>query len=305
MPAPPPAAISLLEHQHALITRPQLGALEDGLALLRRMLRNGTWMRLDAGLYGPAGVPMTWPRRLMAAVLLAPTGSLASHRAGAHLTGVGGFDPVPAPEISIPAGATFRRADVIVHESTDLELAAPCRIDGIPCTGPTRIAMDLGCVISEKRYRQTVRELRHEHGVTSDALLRTFLRHKRRGRNGGGALRDWLDRYFEVDGVPESGLEQLVLDAILDACLPAPLAQHWVHAAGASYRLDLAYPERRICVEVDGVQHRDDVDVREGDVVRQRVLEEAGWTVIRIRSWCFASDLAAALRQLRGHLVDR
>lgn len=118
-------------------------------------------------------------------------------------------------------------------------------------------------------------------------------------------MRDWLDRYFEVDGVPESGLEQLVLDAILDACLPAPLAQHWVHAAGASYRLDLAYPERRICVEVDGVQHRDDVDVREGDVVRQRVLEEAGWTVIRIRSWCFASDLAAALRQLRGHLVDR
>lgn len=304
MSAPQHAAIALLERQQALITRPQLGAIDDGLPLLRRMVRNGTWVRLDAGLYGPAGVPMTWRRRLMGALLLAPIGALASHRSGAHLSGVGGFDLAPVPEISIPAGTTFRRPDVIVHESTDLELAAPRCVDDIPCTGLARLAMDLGCVISEKRYRQTVRELRHAHGVTSQDLLRTYLRHKRRGRNGGGALRDWLDRYFEVDGVPESGLEQLVLDAILDALLPAPVAQHWVRAGGGSYRLDLAYPERRICIEVDGVQHRDDADVRADDLVRQRALEDAGWTVIRIRSWCFATDVADALRQLRGHLVD-
>lgn len=305
MPALRPDAIALLEQQQALITRPQLGALDDGLTLLRRMLRNGTWVRLDVGLYGPAGVPMTWRRRLLAALLLAPAGALASHRSGAHLLGAGGFDLPPVPEISIPAGTTFRRPHVVVHESTDLELAAPRCVDGIPCTGPARLAMDLGCVISEKRYRQTVRELRHDHGVTSQELLRTYLRHKRRGRNGGGALRDWLDRYFEVDGVPESGLEQLVLDAILDALLPTPVTQHWVRAARASYRLDLAYPEQRICIEVDGIQHRDDREVRADDLVRQRALEDAGWTVIRIRSWCFATDLADALRQLRRHLVDR
>jgi very-short-patch-repair endonuclease len=305
MPTSSPAAISLLEHQHALIARFQLGNFDGGLALLRRMLRTGSWVRVDPGLYGPAGVPMTWHRRLMAAAILAPSGALISHRALAHLMGVGGFDTAPDPEISIPAGTTFRRAGVVVHESSDLALAAPRCIDGIPCSGPARLAMDLGSVVSEKRYRQTVRELRHDHGVTSDALLRTYLRHKRQGRNGGGALRDWLGRYFEVDGVPESGLEQLVLDAILDACVRSPVAQHWVRVGGASYRLDLAYPDRRICIEVDGIQHRDDPDVRAADLVRQQALEDAGWTVIRIRSWCFASDLAAALRQLRGHLVDR
>ncbi len=304
MPVLDPTIAALMEAQDALVTRRALVDLQGGAATLRRMVRNGTWTRLDEGLYGPAGVPMTWRRRLLAAVLLGPPGTLASHRAMAHLLGVGGFDTEPEPEISIPRGATFRRAGVIVHESKDLHLAAPTEIDGIPCTGPARLAMDLGSVVSDARYRQTLRELRHRHGVTSEQLLRTYLRHKRQGRNGGGALRDWLDRYFEVEGVPESGLEQVVLDAILDAALPTPVAQHRVRLSGASYRLDLAYPGRRICVEVDGIQHRDDPDVRAGDLVRQRRLEDAGWTVIRIRSWCFATDLADALRQLRASVVQ-
>jgi hypothetical protein len=171
-------------------------------------------LRIDEGLYGPAGVPMTWRRRLMAAVLVAPPGSLVSHRALAHLLGAGGFDTPPRPEVSIPKGGSLRRAGIVVHESTDLDLAHPQYIDGIPCTGTARLAMDLGAVTSERRYRQTLRELQHQHGVSSDRLLRTYLRHKRRGRNGGGALRDWLDRHFGIEGVSESGLELLVLDAI-------------------------------------------------------------------------------------------
>jgi hypothetical protein len=303
VPALSPTIVSLLESQQALVTRRSLLGVDEGPATLRRMVRNGLWLRLDEGLYGPAGVPMTWRRRLMAAVLLAPPGSLVSHRAMAHLLGVGGFAVAPAPEISIPRGASLRRADVVVHESTDLDLAEPQVIDGIPCTGTARLAMDLGGVVSEQRYRQTIRELQHQHGVTSKRLLHTYLRHKRQGRNGGGALRDWLDRYFDVGGVSESGIELLVLDAILDASLPAPTRQHWVHVGTTSYRLDLAYPGRLVCIEVDGRQHRDDPEVRANDLVRQAALEDAGWTVIRIRSWCFASDLAAALRQLREDLV--
>ncbi len=304
MPVLDPSIAALLASQQALVTRRDLLDLDGGAATLRRMVRSGAWQRLDEGLYGPAGVPMTWHRRLRAAVLLAPVGSLVSHRAMAHLVGVGGFDPAPEPEISIPRGATFRRPGVIVHESTDLHLAAPIEVDGIPCTGPARLAMDLGGVVSERRYCQTVRTLRHEHGVTNLELLRTYLRHKRRGRNGGGALRDWLDRYFEVEGVPESGLEQVVLDAVIDAGLAVPVAQHWVRLSESSYRLDLAYPGRRICLEVDGIQHRDDPDVRTADLIRQRRLEDAGWTVLRIRSWSFASDLAVALRRLQESAVD-
>lgn len=155
--------------------------------------------------------------------------------------------------------------------------------------------MDLGSVLSPKHYRQTIRELRYRHDVGFPALLRTYLRHKRSGRNGGAALRDWLDRYADVGGVPESGLEQLALDAFLDAGL-RPVAQHWVETVdGVRYRLDLAFLDRMIVVEVDGSQH-EEKPAKVADAVRDAALEAMGWTVIHIRSKTFATDLARALR---------
>lgn len=130
-------------------------------------------------------------------------------------------------------------------------------------------------------------------------MLRAYLRHARRGRNGTGALRAWLDRYFRVLGTPESGLEQVVLDAILDAALQPPVAQHWVEVAGRRYRLDFAYPALLLAVEVHGSQHADDPAVVENDLVRIAALRAAGWTVLEIHRKAFATDLAAAIAMLR------
>lgn len=295
------AAAPLLRRQHALVTSGQLATLGVHPQSLSRLVARGAWERLDHALYGPVGVPRSWRRDLMAAVLLGPPGTVVSHRAAAALHGVGGLT-APMPEVTIPRGTRLRRPWLIAHESVDLELAEPIAIDGIPVTGLPRVAVDLGSVVSPRRYVQTVRELRHGHGVTSGVLLHTYLRHKARGRNGCGALRDWLDRYFDVAGTPESGIEQVVLDALLDCGMPAPRCQHEVRVGGARYRLDLAYPEVRLAIEVDGRQH-DDLDLRVADARRTARLEEAGWTVVRIRSTHLASDLASALRTIR-HLVD-
>lgn len=299
-------AAPLLARQHALITIAQAQELGASRQLVANYVRRGIWERVARGLYGPCGVPMTWRRRLMGAVLVAPPGSLASHRSCAALHRVGGLSDPPL-ELSVPRGHRHRPADVIVHESTDLELARRCTVDFIPTTGRARLAMDLGAVVSRKCFNQTIRELRYEHDLSTSLLLHTYLQHKRRGRNGGGALRDWLDRYFHVEGVPESGLEHVVLDAILDAGLPVPVAQHWVETASGSFRLDLAYPERRIAVEVDGRQHAEG-DAPADDAARTAALERLGWTVIRIRSQFLATDLVTALAHLRriltGHCGD-
>ena len=287
--------------QQALITLEQFERFGGCRRSASRLIERAIWERIDRGLYGPAGVPMTWHRQMMAAVLVAPVGSLISHRAGATLLRVGGLSE-PVPEISIPAGSRLRRRGVIVHESTDLHLADRIEIAGIPTTGPLRLAMDLGGVMSERRYRQTMRELRHGTGVRNDDLLRTYLRHKRQGRNGGGALRDWLDRYYALQGVPESGLELVVLDAIIDAGLPAPIAQWWVQGDCRRYRLDLAYPDVLLAIEVDGSQH-DDGDVQVSDRQRSARLRRAGWTVERVRSATLATDLARVLQILRRHFA--
>lgn len=287
----------LMARQHALLTITQAQELGASRQLVTDLVRRDIWERIDHRLYGPTGVPLTWRRRLMAAVLVAPPGSMASHRATASLLEVGGLDDPPI-EISIRRGQRHRRPGVIVHESTDLHLAQPCVVDDIPTTGPRRLAMDIGAVVSPKRYTQTIRELRFQLGITSDQLLHTYLQHKERGRNGGGALRDWLDRYFHVTGVPESGFEQVVLDAILDAELPAPVVQHWVETLTGNYRIDLAYPSLLLAIEVDGSHHEDE-DTAVADAARTAALKRCGWRVERIRRRTFATDLAAALTVIR------
>lgn len=306
MPTALELAAPLLRRQHALATAPQLVDLGVHPQSIARLVDRGVWDRIDASLYGPAGVPMSWRRTLMAAVLVGPPGTVVSHRAGASLTGVGGLSE-PTPEVSIPQGTTLRRPNVIAHESCDLDLADVRAVDGIPVTGIVRLAVDLGAVVTFERYKHTVREMRHGHGVSNDDLMRAYLRHSRRGRNGCGALRDWLDRYYAVEGNSESGLELTVLDAIIDADLPAPVRQLWVDTPAGRYRLDLAYPSAMLAIEVDGRQHRDG-DIARDDRLRTAALEAAGWTVMRIRSWAFASDLFAAVRTIRSavsgsHLV--
>jgi very-short-patch-repair endonuclease len=295
------AVAVVLARQQSLITTSQ--AEEAGVHRKRcqRLVDRGLWERLDTGVYGPVGVPMTWRRWLMLGLLLAPSGSLGSHRSCAALLGVGGITN-PKPEITIPRGSSLRRPWLVVHESTDLELADRRRVDGIPITGPRRLAMDLGSVVGVERYRQAVRGLRSQHGVRFDALLRTYLRHKRSGRNGGAALRDWLDRYADTGGVAESELEQLALDAFLDAGL-RPTSQLWVEVEGGKrYRLDLAFPELMLAVEVNGSQH-EEKPATVDDALRTAALEAAGWTVVVIRSRTFATDLVRAITTVRSASV--
>lgn len=291
------AAALVLARQQSLITTSQAGIAGVHRKRCQRLVDRGIWERLDVGVYGPTGVPMTWRRWLMLGLLLAPAGSLGSHRSCAALLAVGGITG-PKSEITIPRGSSLRRPWLIVHESTDLDLADRRRVDGIPITGPRRLAMDLGAVVTAERYRQVLRGLRSQHGVHFDALLRTYLRHKRSGRNGGAALRDWLDRYVDTGGVAESELEQLALDAFLDAGL-RPISQLWVEAAdGMRYRLDLAFPSLMIAVEVDGSQH-EEKPAQIADARRKEALEALGWTVLTIRSKTFATDLLRAIPAVR------
>ncbi|MFP5321979.1 MAG: endonuclease domain-containing protein [Acidimicrobiia bacterium] len=291
-------ATALMARQHGLITTVQATNLGIDRRRAAALVRRGVWERAEQGLYGPAGAPWSWRRRAMAAALVAPAGSLISHRCAAALLGSGGISD-PTPEITIPRFTNLRRSGVIVHESTDLHLAERRLVDGIPVTGPRRLAVDLGSVVSEARYRHAVREIRFQHGVSSTDLLRTYLRHKRSGRRGCGALRDWLDRYYAVEGVPESGIELVVLDALIDAGLPTPLAQVWVQAPSGRYRLDLAWPDLRVAIEVDGRQHADPEAVA-ADAIRDEALRALGWTVIRVRTWCLATDLREAIDSVRS-----
>ncbi len=77
----------------------------------------------------------------------------------------------------------------------------------------------------------------------------------------------------------ESALEGRVARWLVAAGLPPPVPQLWVVAGGRRFRLDLAYPDRRVGFELDGW----DVHARrvafDGDRERGNELALAGWRI--------------------------
>lgn len=96
-----------------------------------------------------------------------------------------------------------------------------------------------------------------------------------RGRRRGQALLDL------ATGLAESPPESWTLLALVEAGFPLPVPQfRIVDAAGREiYRLDLAWPNLRICVEYDGYVAHELQAAR--DARREQDLRRRGWIVIR------------------------
>src|SRR5204862_3749576 len=78
--------------------------------------------------------------------------------------------------------------------------------------------------------------------------------------------------------VGESHLEQLVYQPLVDAGVDLPVPQYEVVVNGERFRLDFAWPDAKLYVEVDGFDtHRMLTDFYR-DRRREGLLVAAGWT---------------------------
>ncbi|MCC6530943.1 MAG: DUF559 domain-containing protein [Burkholderiales bacterium] len=74
--------------------------------------------------------------------------------------------------------------------------------------------------------------------------------------------------------------EAILRDSIVSAGLPEPYREFTWHPT-RGWRLDLAWPERRLAIEIDGGVHR----IRDKfarDIERHNTLTLAGWRYIRV-----------------------
>ena len=90
---------------------------------------------------------------------------------------------------------------------------------------------------------------------------------------------------------------------IEDAGLPAPEPQFWVkHHGRKLFRLDLAYPKSKVCIEYDGEEFHGE-DAKEHDRRRRKWLRDHGWTVIVVTKDSFKGEaLDSWLQELREAL---
>lgn len=293
-----------LRRQHQVISRNQVLSAGVAPATLSRMARSGELVLAERGIYRSGDAEPTWESRLLAVILSRRGLVVASHRAVARLLGVPSYDAADL-EVSVPSKRGFAHPEAIVHESRDLHFVPPMEIAGIPCTPPRRLAVDIGSVLGTTAYTTVIRELRRDHGVTWKQLAAILRLHSEHGRDGCGPLRQQLERYYGVDGIPDTTLEQQVLDLIIDADLPVPVCQFVVPLPGGGhYRLDFAYPEWKLDVEVDGPHHRLP-HVRARDARRDRRMKALGWDVLRLPEELVVYQPALVVPRVHRALAQR
>lgn len=132
------------------------------------------------------------------------------------------------------------------------------------------------------RFRQDESRARQEEarGEFQEALADTPL--NAIGREQARWILDHADAGCESPG------EALVLLALLRARIVGMTTQEEVYIAGHTYFIDIALPTLKIAIEFDGrIKYGDTIDEVhesiEAEQRRQRDLERAGWTVIRVR----------------------
>lgn len=271
--------MDLAASQHGLATVDQLAALGVTRAAVRHRIGVQRWAWAARRVVRIGGAPETWESRLLAHILSAGDGAVASHRAAAALWGLDGVGQ-GIVELTVPRPRWYRVPGVRSHRSTDLDRAPATLRQAIPVTPVARTLLDLGAVTGRRKVLLAIDSARRRRLTTWDALLDTLVLHARRGRNGVGVLRAILDEHFDEAAVSDSAFERLVLAVLTSAGLPTPVLQHPIEVDGRSYRLDLAYPAARLAIELDGSIHLER-RVWEADHARQNALILAGWTVLR------------------------
>jgi very-short-patch-repair endonuclease len=290
----------MMRRQHGLATVEQLRALGVSRQMMRTRLASGLWVKADATVIRLAAMPVSWEGEVLARVLAAGPGAVASHRTAGALWNLDGRRR-GIPEIAIPRGRTYRRAGVRVHESRDLHLITSTLRSGIPTTPVARTILDLCAVVPVEDIQLAVDSARRQRVTDWAELLDTLARHARPGRPGVRVLRHHLDQHFREEAVTDSAFERLVMVLLATAGLPRPVLHHVVRSERATYEIDLAYPDRMLAIELDGGVHLER-SVWEKDHARQNALILAGWRLLRFTWRDYAREPTRIIREVRTAL---
>ncbi len=272
------------EVQHGLFTLAQVVAHGGTKEALQHRLDTGTWRTLPyRGVYRVGGCPGSWEQELHALVLATGPVAAASHRSAAALLRIPGFSRSGGIEVVTTRRLRDRTPGARVHSSRVLPADHLIIVDGIVTTRVARTLLDLAGVIPAPGTERALDNCLARKLVTLDAVRVATDLLARGGRPGITVMRHLLAERAEGYVAPESGLEARVLEVIRRGGLPEPVRQLDVGDANDWIgRVDLAYPDRRMVIEIDSdLYHGTHVD-RRADHLRDRRLLAAGWKVERI-----------------------
>lgn len=297
--------------QYGLLSRHDARTLNVEWRALRALaldLGGTSWYR------GTVQVPGPWDSHLSrcaAAAAAAGPGTLVSGRNAARCWGLTTANALPV-RLLIPPTQSHPRLDrVAAWKPSTLTDEDRARVEGIPVASVRRTLLDLARQIALARggpgpVSDELAEViakAVQRKLTSVSVLREYLASMPSVR-GAGELAETLD-LMDRDGRTDSGFERRVRAWLrTHGFTPAPGTYKLELPSGRLVWIDIAFPEERVGLEVDGLHWHGSPQQQHADIWREREIEEAGWVIWRV-SERDIHDPQAALARYLAELLRR
>ncbi len=267
--------------QLGLLTTGQLRALGFSDSAISRLVRSGIIIRVHRAVFRVPGSTQNLQQRALAACLACD--GVASGVTAASLWRLI-ERPVDQVHVTVLRGRWPTHDGFSIHRANSLPSSDVTHLGPIPITRVTRTIRDLPRLLQEEALDEAIRQRRvAPHDFVDD------------GRFLGGLAKDRLGL-----GVPHEKIERKAVALFKKLGLPAPVRQFRV----GRYRLDLAYPDRKIAIELLGeVAHWGRVRFQH-DIDRRNALELAGWRQIDLSWFDVTRDEAKVRRTMSALLAD-
>ena len=316
-PAPPRLGRAGRDRSAALLRRVErLARTQHGVATITQMLDLGatkSWIRwrvsvgmllvAEPGILRLADSPDSWESRAMSACLARGPSAVLSFASAARIWGLDVACRREArTEVTVSFTAGHRATeDVIIHRSRHLPQQDRTKLGPLPVTTVNRTIVDLAPRLRAAEIERLVDDSVLSGKTTVPLLLSSLSRSSHHGRTGPtavrAALRPWLA------GPLESHLEAEVLRLLLRSGLPAPTLQLEIRDRGRLVaRVDFAWPDQQVILEVDGFRYHDGPARFTDDRHRANRLASLGWTVLATTQKEVRTDATALLEALRRRL---
>lgn len=183
-----------------------------------------------------------------------------------HLTVEAGLRRAGAPELIVHRRKGFDpESDQCVERS------------GLRITTLHRTVIDSWPLLPPAERRPLALDLARRGLVTPDLLEEALA--ERPNVAGRRSLRQTID--LIADGCQSDLEAHGVLNVFRHRSLPPSVGQHRIELPVGHVRLDRAWPEVKVAVELDGARHHTSPEDRRRDLARDRALAALGWVVLR------------------------
>lgn len=283
------------ERHDGLVTNEILTA--DGRSKRSRELdvAAGRLRTMRRGVAAVGGAPPTWRQTVRAALLAAGPDIAASHATAIRLWLGVRFDD-RSIHVTGRLGRQIVMDGVVGHRSGQLLDGDVVELDGMRITSPLRTIIDLSGLIPFVRLGKLFDEFVRRGQIDLEVARARVAELRPAPGRSVRAVRGLLGARIPGYDPGDSPLEARIV-RVIDRCgLPRATQQFEVDFAGVRYRLDFAWPDRRVFLEGNGFGfHRLASDL-DRDARRQNELVMIGWRPIEVTFGMTDAEIERVLR---------